>query len=129
MARKPGPIAHHFTADELEELLRALRVATFFDHLDMTPRQQALAKRVDDLVHADMAGKLPEPPPLSGEAVLATAMRAAITCETAAVDLFDDGFEITGLSDDSLYVSDRAMTRGDLARFLRIPEDHIEDAR
>ncbi|MFI2301983.1 hypothetical protein ACH5AL_24520 [Actinacidiphila glaucinigra] len=128
MSRKPGRIADHFTAEELEELVRGLRVATFFDHLDMTPRQQALAQRVDDLVHADMAGELPAPPAgtAAGDGVLAAAMRTAIAeTGSAGIDLFPDGFEISCVDDDSLNRSDRVMSRAELAAFLGIPEADV----
>ncbi|MYX38997.1 MULTISPECIES: hypothetical protein [unclassified Streptomyces] len=130
-SRSTGKLAPHFTADEIEQLLRAVVDATFFDAHDMSPRRQALAARVDKLIHLDMAGKLPDPPERedTGDEILATAMRTAITGGTGiAVDLFPDGFEITGPDDESLYRSARTHTRRGLATFLGIAQHDVHPA-
>lgn len=67
-----------------------------------------------------------------GEKALACALRAAIEMGEVGVDLFSDGFEITGPDDVSLYRSNRTFSGhgpAALARWLNVPESAVHDAR
>ncbi|MFJ9574627.1 hypothetical protein [Streptomyces bacillaris] len=66
------------------------------------------------------------------EKALAAALRAAIEMRVAGIDLFSDGFEITGPDDVSLYRSNRTfLVHGPaaLARWLNVPEAAVHDTR
>ncbi|MGP3690848.1 hypothetical protein ACTVZO_40285 [Streptomyces sp. IBSNAI002] len=68
----------------------------------------------------------------TGEQVLAAALRAAVDAGAVGIDLFSDGFEISGPDDISLYRSAHtftARTPAALAGYLGIPENAVQDAR